>query len=385
MCFVAFFGSFVVVRVSCWNYLIWHLFCCSTATQVFVRFDLKSRFVSEYNEVKILGIETSCDETAVAVISGRTILGDIVLSQVEHSLYGGVVPELASRGHISVLHTMLSSVLNQAHLGFADIDLIAVTAGPGLVGSLLTGLITAKSISHVLGKCFVAVNHLEAHMLVVRMAHDISFPFIALIISGAHCQILLARDLGKYEILGQTLDDAVGETFDKVAVMLGYSYPGGKKIEQMAVSGNKHKFEFPRALMRDGDCNFSFSGLKTAVRRTIEGLELSESNIADVCASFQESVREVMCSKLKNALRLSYISGLNIRSVVVAGGVASNQYIMNSIREKMLEHKIDVYSPPPRLCTDNAVMVAWCGYERYVRRKVSDSLDFAPRPRWSIC
>jgi N6-L-threonylcarbamoyladenine synthase len=358
--------------------------------------------------MKILGIETSCDETAVAIVDGdRNILAQVLNSQIElHQKYGGVVPELAARGHVEVLDKLILEALAQAKLTLNNIDAFAATAGPGLIGGVIVGLMTAKTLASVYKKPLIAVNHLEAHALTARLTSDLEFPYLLLLLSGGHCQILLANAVGDYEKLGETMDDALGEAFDKIAQMLGLSYPGGPIVEKMARLGNEKRFKFSRPLIdslnKDHLCDFSFSGLKTAVRREIEKLtgedfshfttpqKVSETDKADICASFQNVVCEIILNRLNNVVNgagfkksPSEISGERVKNLVIAGGVAANRAIFLSLQEWALQRDLEVVTPPINLCTDNAVMVAWAGVERF-KLGMSDDLNFKPKARWPL-
>lgn len=346
----------------------------------------------------VLGIETSCDETAVAIVnSNKEIVSNLIASQIDlHSKFGGVVPELAARSHVETLEKLITQSLDKSGFLLADLDGIAVTAGPGLIGGVLVGLVSAKVIASVYQKPLIAINHLEAHALTARMSNNIDFPYLLLLVSGGHSQILIVKGVGNYQLLGQTIDDAIGESFDKVAQMLGLGYPGGPKIEAIAKLGDEKRFNFPKPLLRlkQHDFNFSLSGLKTAVRRTIEkitnsdydrsesSLKLSKGDIADIAASFQRTVTEMIINRLVNVLESSN-NDLKINHLVIAGGVASNQYIKQKIAGSMLNYMIDTISPPVKLCTDNGAMVAWAGIER-LQLNMVNSLDFKPRARWAL-
>jgi N6-L-threonylcarbamoyladenine synthase len=327
--------------------------------------------------MKILGIETSCDETAAAIVSSeREVLSNIVYSQIEeHAAYGGVVPEIASRAHIKYLDEVILESLRVANCSWSDIDAIAVTAGPGLIGGVIVGVMEAKAIASALKKPIIAVNHLEGHSLTVRLTNDVKFPYLLLLVSGGHCQILLVRGVGDYELLGETLDDAVGESFDKLAKVLGLAQPGGPKIEQLALNGNPDAFKLPRPLWGDGTCNFSFSGLKTAVKRIVETGGYSNE---DICAVFQKTVADILCERLKNAI---FQLKTPVTDLVIAGGVAANQYIKAQLTKRCAP--LNIVSPPIKLCTDNAAMIAWAGLEKF-RLGQTASLDFVPKARWPL-
>ncbi|WP_265034436.1 MULTISPECIES: tRNA (adenosine(37)-N6)-threonylcarbamoyltransferase complex transferase subunit TsaD [unclassified Wolbachia] len=329
----------------------------------------------------ILAVETSCDETAVAIVnSDKQVLAHEILSQAEHKKRGGVIPEIASRAHMEHLSGLIKSAVEKSNLNFRDLDAIAATSGPGLIGGLIVGTMMAKAIAHVAQKPFIAVNHLEAHALVIRLLHEVKFPFLVLLISGGHCQFLIAQDVGKYIKLGKTLDDSLGEAFDKVAKMLGLSYPGGPLIEKLAKKGNGARFKLPRAMIKRSGCNFSFSGIKTAVKNLVQKLEISEQNVCDVCASFQECISDILLDRVSNAIIMAESLNIKINDFVITGGVAAN----NFLREKLKEHiNLNIFFPPNNLCTDNAVMVGWAGIER-LQKNYIDPLNFAPRPKWEL-
>lgn len=346
--------------------------------------------------MKILGIETSCDETAVAIVDdGKKIWSHVLNSQIDlHQKYGGVVPEVAARGHVEILDKLILQALDEANLGFEDIDAFAATAGPGLIGGVIVGLMAAKSLASVYKKPLIAVNHLEGHALTARLTSDLEFPYLLLLLSGGHCQILLAKGIGDYEKLGETIDDALGEAFDKIAQMLGLPYPGGPAVEKLAREGNKNRFKFSRPLIghKDHLCDFSFSGLKTAVRREIEKLTGSEfshfttsqkilaQDKADICASFQYVVCQIILDRLENVLRDSKFA---VNDLVIAGGVAANRFIFNELENWALPRGLKLITPPIKLCTDNAVMIAWAGIERFKLGMVDD-LNFKPKARWPL-
>ena len=338
--------------------------------------------------MNVLGIETSCDETAVAIVdSSKKILSNKLLSQVDlHSKFGGVVPEIAARSHMEYLPDLLSDALNEANLNLYQIDAIAVTGGPGLIGGVIVGVMFAKAIASACKKPFIAVNHLEGHALTVRLTHDVDFPYLLLLLSGGHCQILFVEGVGKYKLLGSTLDDAIGESFDKVSKMLGLGYPGGPKVEKMAMKGDPNSYLFPKPLLNRNNCDFSFSGLKTAVRNTITQIEnLNTQTICDICASFQFTVAEILSAKLKQAikrLKSDHSKCIN-NKVVLAGGVAANLYIRKKLNECLDGIGYKLIVPPVHLCTDNAAMVAWAGVER-LELGCLDKLDFEPKSRWSL-
>ena len=332
----------------------------------------------------VLGIETSCDETGVAIVDDRReILGERLFSQLdEHAVYGGVVPEIAARAHVERLDRLIDAVMRDAGLEFGDLSCVAATAGPGLIGGLIVGLVTAKSIAVVQGLPLIAVNHLEAHALTARLTDGVSFPYLLLLVSGGHVQLLAVEEVGHYRRLGSTIDDAVGEAFDKVAKMLGLGYPGGPAVEKAASGGDPKRFTLPRPLLGRPGCNFSFSGLKTAVRQLIIelGAEAGRAaTLADICASFQAAVADCLADRTRNALR----ARPDIPRLVIAGGVAANRVIGERMGALALEEGVDLVIPPARLCTDNGVMIAWAGVER-LGKGLIDGIDVQARARWPL-
>jgi N6-L-threonylcarbamoyladenine synthase len=337
--------------------------------------------------MRVLGIETSCDETAVAVVEagpedrpvGR-ILANVVYSQLtEHRRFGGVVPEIAARAHLERIDGLVEQALAEAKLGLGDLDGIAATGGPGLIGGVMVGVMTAKAIAFAHDKPFLAINHLEGHALSARLTEEVEFPYLLLLVSGGHCQLLTVRGPnsqgGDFTRLGTTIDDAVGECFDKTAKLLGLGCPGGPAVERAAKGGDTQRFKLPRPMWRKPGCDFSFSGLKTAVRQAVEKLPKDDPQaIADLCASFQRTVGDVLVDRCSNALALAPSDTL-----VVAGGVAANTYL----RGRLEGLGVRLVAPPIKLCTDNGAMIAWAGIER-LRRGLTDALDFAPRPRWPL-
>jgi len=340
--------------------------------------------------MKILGIESSCDDTAAAVISAdRQVLSNVVWSQLkEHLPYGGVVPEIAARAHAEVMDEVIESALDQAGITLDEVDLIAATGGPGLIGGVMVGVMTAKALALVSGKPFIAVNHLEGHALTVRLTDYTPFPYLLLLISGGHCQWLAVRGVGDYSLLGATRDDALGEAFDKTAKMLGLGYPGGPKIEQYAAEGNANRFDFPVPLRGTAGCDFSFSGLKTAVRQAVEALlaqqgALSETDIRDICASFQRVAAMALVDRFNHAYPMAEQVRMNGKRLVIAGGVAANQYLRQQLVDAAQRIGYTVIVPPVKLCTDNAAMIAWAGYENYSKHGASD-IAFEPKARWPL-
>jgi N6-L-threonylcarbamoyladenine synthase len=338
----------------------------------------------------ILGIETTCDETAAAVVSrgddGRgRILSNIVLSQIsEHAEFGGVVPEIAARAHVEALDRIIAKAMAEAAVKFDVLDGIAAAAGPGLIGGLIVGLTTAKAIALAQDKPLIAVNHLEGHALTARLTDGTAFPYCLFLASGGHTQILGVRGVGDYLRLGGTVDDAIGEAFDKTAKLLGLGYPGGPLVEKEAAGGDGERFALPRPMTGRRDADFSFSGLKTALRLEAEKIApLSDADVADLCASFQQAVVDVVKDRLRSGLRLFRLKIGTPTALVCAGGVASNQSIRKVLHRVAFEVGTELVAPPPALCTDNAAMIAWAGAER-LALGLTDPLDFAPRARWPL-
>ena len=338
----------------------------------------------------VLGIETSCDDTAAAVldIDGR-VLAEAVLSQSGHSAYGGVVPEIAARAHLSVLPDLVAGAMRDAGVAFSELAGVAASAGPGLIGGLIVGSGFAKGVALTHGIKYVAVNHLEAHALTARLPglfpDGAPFPYLLLLLSGGHCQCVSVEAVGRYRRLGGTIDDAIGEAFDKVAKLLGLGWPGGPALERLAAEGDAARFALPRPLLRRPGCDFSFSGLKTAVAQLVDRYPpgpLPARDAADIAAGFQRAVAEVLSDRADHAMAAfsaSYGPGL----LVVAGGVAANATLRAALQAATAARGFRFAAPPLRLCSDNAVMVAWAAIER-LRLGFSDRLDHAPRPRWPL-
>ncbi len=335
----------------------------------------------------VLGLETSCDETAAAVVDENgKVLAHAVLSQMdEHAVFGGIVPEVAARAHLAHLDRLIAKAMREANVGFADLAAVGATAGPGLIGGVLVGVMSAKAISAVHKIPFVAVNHLEGHALTARLTDRVAFPFLLLLVSGGHCQLLAVEGVGRYRRLGTTVDDAAGEAFDKVAKMIGLGYPGGPAIERAARTGDPTRFAFTRPMKGKPGCDFSFSGLKTAVRVAVENLPpgpLSEQDISDLAASFQIAVTESIGDRVRRALEM-FAENYEGRSLVVAGGVAANTMLRAELERRAAEAGFAFVAPPLSLCTDNAVMIAWAALERF-KLGLTDGLDFQARPRWPL-
>lgn len=346
--------------------------------------------------MRFLGIETSCDETAAAIVERQAdgaghILSNAVFSQIEdHKIFGGVVPEIAARAHVAMLDKMVAEATDDAGIALNDLDGIAVTAGPGLVGGLLVGVMHAKALAWALEKPLYAVNHLEGHALTARLTNQTPFPFLLLLVSGGHSQILLVKDVGEYERWGTTIDDALGEAFDKTAKLLGLDYPGGPEVQKWAAKGDAKRFDLPRPLPRSKDgahtLNFSFSGLKTAMRQRAEAAApISDQDIADLCAGFQSAVTGCLRDRIERALvRFKTLYPDIAPQLVAAGGVAANSAIRAMLNEIMATHEGVFIAPPLNLCTDNGAMIAWAGLERAAKGFEPDTLDFMPRSRWPL-
>ena len=336
----------------------------------------------------VLGIETSCDETAAALVDDdRRIRADVVRGQLDaHRDFGGVVPEIAARAHIEAIDAVIRRAMADAGASFADLDAVAATSGPGLIGGVIVGSTTGKAIAAARGIPFLAVNHLEAHALTPRLTDGVGFPYLALLVSGGHCEIVAAEAVGRYRRLGATLDDAVGEAFDKAARMLGLGLPGGPAVERAAEGGDPGRFPLPRPMAGRPGCDFSFSGLKTALRRTVEALPSggpAPLDVADLCAGFQEAVGDVLVARCRNAVAVFRAAFPQGRTLAAAGGVAANRRLRARLEALAAEAGLDFAAPPPALCTDNGAMVAWAGVER-LASGLTDGLDFAPRPRWPL-
>lgn len=344
--------------------------------------------------VTILGLESSCDDTAAAVVrqtvSARAeILSSVVFGQTElHSQFGGVVPELAARAHAEKLDQCVRLALQNAALSLTDLDAIAVTAGPGLIGGVLSGVMCAKGLSAACGLPLIGINHLAGHALTPRLTDGIDFPYLMLLVSGGHCQYLIARGSDEFVRLGGTIDDAPGEAFDKTARLLGLAQPGGPSVQAEARNGDPNRYRFPRPLLDRQDCNLSFSGLKTALMRQRDQIVtqkggLTRQDRADLCAGFQQAVVDVLAEKTRRALRLYLQEAPTRPTVAVAGGVAANTEIRMALRLVCTEAGAEFVAPPLDLCTDNAAMIAYAGIERF-RSGARDGMDMTARPRWPL-
>ncbi len=341
--------------------------------------------------IRVLGIETSCDETSVSVVEKSQdgtvkILSNIVRGQLEvHEDFGGVVPELAARAHSEIIDKITSLALKKAKIKFKDLSAIAATAGPGLLGGLIVGTVFAKTMASALKLPFIAVNHLEGHALSVLLEHKIAFPYLLLLVSGGHTEFTIINKFNSYKRIGTTLDDALGEAFDKTARLLNLGYPGGPLIEKYAAKGDPGKYQFPMPLIHEKNSDFSFSGLKSSVAQKVLNKNITEKLRCDISASFQKTIVEILLKKTQQAIKTFNIQTKNKKTVniVVAGGVAANQFIRDSL--KNLEDQINCkfYFPSLKLCTDNGAMIAYAGIERY-ERGLFDKLNFKPRPRWPL-
>ena len=343
--------------------------------------------------ITILGIESSCDDTAAAVVrhdeNGALILSSEVFGQNElHANFGGVVPEIAARAHAEKLDHIVEAAIAKAGIALTNIDAIAVTAGPGLIGGVMAGVMCAKGLAVGLGKPLIGVNHLAGHALTPRLTDDLKFPYLMLLVSGGHCQFLIAHSATKFERLGGTIDDAPGEAFDKVAKLIGLPQPGGPNIEQAALNGDPKRFKFPRPLLDREGCDLSFSGLKTAVLRERDRIVAAQGGLyiqdqKDLAASFQTAVTDTLAEKTRRALQ-KYLSLNNSHpAIAVAGGVAANSQIRAALKAIAKEHQTAFTAPPIALCTDNAAMIAWVGVERF-RLGLIDDLTLSARPRWPL-
>jgi N6-L-threonylcarbamoyladenine synthase len=344
----------------------------------------------------VLGIETSCDETAVAVVrEDGAILSNLVLSQLkEHSAFGGVVPEIAARAHLDHIDTLIKGAMEDAQLNFSDLDAIAATAGPGLIGGVMVGMMAGKAIAVTHDKPFIGVNHLEAHALTARLTDKVEFPYLILLVSGGHTQILVAEEVGVYKRWGTTIDDALGECFDKSAKLMGLPYPGGPNLEKMAATFEDHdaalkQFPLPTPLKGREGSDFSFSGLKTAVRNHVEKLpegDLAQKDIAALAYSFQITVGNVLKDRCTNAIKRfleTYAQSTKRPTLVVCGGVAANTHIRGVLQDLTNATNMDFIAPPMKLCSDNGAMIAWAGVEK-LRNNMTDDLSLKARPRWPL-
>lgn len=325
----------------------------------------------------ILGLESSCDETAAALVTddGRVLVHRLLGQEAAHAPFGGVVPEIAARAHVEAMEPLVAAAFADAGVTLADVDAIAATAGPGLIGGVMVGLVTGKALAHAAGKPLIAVNHLEGHALSPRLSdRDLAYPYLLLLVSGGHCQLLLVEGVGRYRRMATTIDDAAGEAFDKTAKLLGLGYPGGPRVEAAAREGNPHAVPLPRPLKGSAEPHFSFAGLKSAVARAI-----GHHSPEDIAASFQQAVVDCLLDRTRRALA----NVPPVTALVVAGGVAANGVIRGALEGLAAEHGLRFVAPPLWLCTDNAAMIAWAGVERF-REGLTDPLDTPARARWPL-
>ncbi|CAO5680670.1 MAG: tRNA N6-adenosine threonylcarbamoyltransferase [Holosporales bacterium] len=334
--------------------------------------------------MKVLAIESSCDETSAAIVQDNTdyhvrLLSNIVLSQIkEHERYGGVIPEIAARNHLFHISSVVDRAFKKANVLPSEIDYISVTAGPGLIGGVLVGVMFAKGLSQSLKIPLLGINHLEGHALVPRLLEDIPFPFLLLLVSGGHCQFLNVLNVGEYRLIGATIDDAIGEAFDKVAKMMNLPYPGGPALEKIAKNGDENAFDLPKPLYHEKNANLSFSGLKTAVKNIIDkNHPLSDAFKNDMAASFQKTVAQIL--QKKTAFILEQFP---FQRMVIAGGVSANQYIKQELIKTTSIYNCSLYTPPLQLCTDNAAMIGWAAIERLNAGYKAE--PFIARPRWPL-
>jgi N6-L-threonylcarbamoyladenine synthase len=347
----------------------------------------------------VLGLESSCDDTAAAVVRARVaggavegpgeILSSVVWGQSAlHAPFGGVVPEIAARAHAERLDLCVEAALSEAGLTLDAVDGVAATAGPGLIGGVLSGVMCAKGLAFGAGLPFLGVNHLEGHALTPRLTDGLDWPYLLLLVSGGHCQIVAVEGLGVYRRLGASIDDAPGEAFDKIAKHLGLGFPGGPEVERRAAAGDPGRFALPRPLLDRPGCDMSFSGLKTAARRAADTRaeaqgRLTEQDVADLCAAFQTAVADVLAEKAARAMALFGGGGAEGRALAVAGGVAANGAVRTALAARAAGLGFHLVAPPLKLCTDNAAMIAWAGAERFARGEAS-GLDLPARPRWPL-
>ena len=337
----------------------------------------------------LLGIESSCDDTAAAVVRGGTVLSSVVYGQTKlHAAFGGVVPEIAARAHAEKIDHCVEEALAEAGMSLSDLDGIAVTAGPGLIGGVLSGVMCAKGLSAATGLPLIGVNHLAGHALTPRLTDNVSYPYLMLLVSGGHCQFLIAHAYDRFDRIGGTIDDAPGEAFDKTARLLGLPQPGGPSVEEAALSGDPKRFKLPRPLLNQEGCDMSFSGLKTAILRARDGIVaeqggLTKQDQADLSASFQAAVTDVLVEKTRRALALYLANAPAVPSFAIAGGVAANTAIRDGLMQLCAKMGTRFIAPPLRLCTDNAAMIAYAGAEKMAAGGIDD-LTLSARPRWPL-
>ncbi len=340
--------------------------------------------------IRVLGIESSCDETSVSIVEKSRnkfrVLSNVVRSQIDiHKIYGGVVPELAARAHSDIIDKLIIKALSEAGITFKKIDAISATAGPGLLGGLLVGVVAGKTLAHYLHKPFIAINHLEGHALSIKLEKKIEYPYLLLLVSGGHTEYTIIKNFNSYKRIGTTIDDALGEAFDKTARLLKLGYPGGPEIEKYAALGNENKFKLPMPLIHEKNAHFSFAGLKSAVANIVAENKCTEKFKKDMSASFQATINKIIFIKTQNAIReyKRIVKSKHNLKIVVAGGVAANKSIRNSLKSIEAPENCEFLFPSIKYCTDNGAMIALAGIERFERTKFNN-LNFKPRPRWPL-
>ena len=340
--------------------------------------------------IRVMGIESSCDETSVSIVEKKNhkinVLSNIVKSQIDvHKYYGGVVPELAARAHSDVIDKLIKLALDKAGISLKKIDAIAATAGPGLLGGLLVGVVAGKTLAHYSNKPFIAINHLEGHALSIKLEREISFPYLLLLVSGGHTEFTIIESFNSYKRIGTTIDDALGEAFDKTARLLKLGYPGGPEIEKYAAQGDKERFKLPLPLIKENNSHFSFAGLKSSVANIVAQHRCTEKFKRDMAASFQETVNQIIFNKTQNAISeyRKLVKSKKDLKIVVAGGVAANKSIRQSLEKLAKIEDCEFLFPSIKYCTDNGAMIALAGIERFERNKFN-KLNFKPRPRWPL-
>ena len=333
----------------------------------------------------VFAVETSCDETSVCILDkSKTILSHIVYSQKDHKIFGGVIPELASRAHLQILQKISKDALNEAKKEISDIDLFCSTCGPGLIGALLVGSTFTKSLAIGTKKPFIPINHIEGHILSTTFSNKVEYPFVSFVLTGGHTQIYLINGVNNYVLLGETLDDAIGEAFDKVAKLLKLPYPGGPEIEKIAKNGNEIKFELPEPLKKKKDLNFSFSGIKTATSLIVlKQKNFNEKFISDLAASFQKTITDILISKIRLTIKYLNKKNIHISQISLVGGVAANEYIYGAIKNVATKYSCSVIMPPKYMLSDNAAMIGWACIQKYSKKKYND-IFFKANPRLTI-
>ena len=330
----------------------------------------------------VFAAETSCDETSVCLMENSSIIEHITFSQEIHKIHGGVVPELASRSHLEKIQIITNNLFNNKKIDLKEIDVFTATCGPGLIGSLLVGSTFTKSLAVSFNKPFIPTNHLEGHILSTSFNNNIKFPNLILLLTGGHTQVYLMKSENEIELLGESIDDAIGEAFDKTAKLIGLSYPGGSEIEQQALKGNEDKFVLPKPLVKEKNFNFSFSGIKTNINLLTKKNKINKKFVEDLSASFQKNITEILIEKLERGIKRLSSKNKNIRSISVVGGVSNNKYIRSKIENFFIEKNIEIYYPIKEMMGDNAAMIAWACMKFY--KKNRDDLFFKPMPRLGV-